>query len=60
MESAKKLRFSWNWQNKDKNIFCPFFKDSLNFGVHALQLEPNKVSISNFVLITVLITEHEL
>ena len=34
---------------KTKNIFCPFFKCSLNFRAYALQSEPSKVSISNFV-----------
>ena len=34
---------------KIKNIFCLFFKCSLNFRAHALQSELNKVSISNFV-----------
>ena len=34
---------------KTKNIFCPFFKYSLNFRANALQSELNKVSISNFV-----------
>ena len=38
-----------SWQNEDKNIFCCFFKCSLNFRAHALQLELNKVSGSNFV-----------
>ena len=38
-----------SWQNEDKNIFCCFFKCSLNFRAHALQSELNKVSISNFV-----------
>ena len=28
---------------KTKNIFCPFFKRSLNFRAHALQLELTKV-----------------
>ena len=38
----KKLRKSLNWQNEDKNIFCTFFKCSLNFRAHALQSELNK------------------
>ena len=32
----KKWRFSWNWQNEDKTIFCCFFKCSLNFKAYAL------------------------
>ena len=46
---GKKLQSSWSWQNEDKNIFCHFFKCSLNFRAYALQSELNKVSISNFV-----------
>ena len=38
-----------SWQNEDKNIFCCFFKCSLNFRGHALEPELNKVRISNFV-----------
>ena len=34
---------------KAKTWFVCFFKYSLNFKAHALQLELNKVSISNFV-----------
>ena len=39
----------FQWQNEDKNICCCFFKCLLNLRAHALQLELNKVNISNFV-----------
>ena len=45
----KKLRLGWSWQNEDKNIFCNFFKCSLNFRAHALQSELNKDGYTNFV-----------
>ena len=50
-EKVQKKPKSWNWQNGDKNIFCPFFKFSLNFRAHALQSQLHKVSVSNFVKI---------
>ena len=34
---------------KKKNIFCHFFKLSLNFKAHALKSEINKIIISHFV-----------
>ena len=34
---------------KTNTFFCPFFKCSFNFKAHALQSEPNKDRLSNFV-----------
>ena len=45
----KKWWYSWSWQNENKDIFGHFFKCSFNFRAHALQSEPYKVSVSNFV-----------
>ena len=45
----KKVTIKLEFEKFRQNIFCPFFKCSLNFRDHALQLELTKVILSNFV-----------